>query len=103
MENLPLNMRRPLSMIVYADLYKSVDFLSNKKESFIAWICPQLKTQIVAPGETIYYENDLLQDVYFLKKGSANYVLPKHANQPFLEIMEKTSFGLIDFVAALLS
>ena len=75
----------------------------GKRERFISWMCPILKIKVTAPKECIFYENDLLDDVYFLKSGSCNYVLPRYSNHPFLRITEYTTFGHVDFVAALLS
>ena len=89
-------------MIIYKDLYDKVDFLKSKDKSFISWICPVLKTRVAAPVETIYYENDLLNVIYFMKKEQCNYVLPRYNNTTFLKIVEQTCFGLVDFAAAML-
>ena len=102
-DELPVLMRRPLSMLIYQNVYKNVDFLIGKSEEFIAWICPILKVRVISPQETIYYENEALSNVYFLKSGPCNYVLPAYNSEPFLRIEPNTSFGLIDFIAALLS
>ena len=102
-ETLPLDLRRPLSMLVYQDVYKSVDFLKDKSDAFISWICPILKVRVAAPNESIYYENDELKEIYFIKNGSCSYVLPKYGNTAFIKICDHTSFGLIDFVAAIFS
>ena len=40
--DLPLELRRPLSMHIYKDFYSKVDFLKGKREFFISWICPIL-------------------------------------------------------------
>lgn len=67
----------------------------------MAWICPILKTRVTAPAETIFYENDSLDYIYFLKSGTCNYVLPKYMNSPFIRINKHSNFGLVDFIAAL--
>ena len=54
------------------------------------------------PQELIYYEGDELNQIYFLKKGSCEYVLPKYDNAPYIRILEHSCFGLIDFIVALL-
>ena len=69
-EELPVEMRRPLSMLIYESLYENVDFLIGKQERFISWMCPLLQVRVTAPKEIIYYENDVLSNVYFLKSGS---------------------------------
>ena len=38
-----------------------------------------------------------------MQKGSCSYVLLSYSNQPFLQIVEGTCFGLIDIVAACMS
>ena len=88
-------------MIIFKDLYNDVAFLSDKSRTFISWICPLMTSRIAEPKEKLYYENDELNDIFFLKKGSCNYVLPRFSNTPFIRIVEHTEFGLVDFVAAL--
>ena len=53
-----------------------------------------------APGEFIFYEDELIENIYFIKGGSANYVLPQFFNQPYINLEESSYFGLIDIVAA---
>lgn len=77
-EDLPIDLRKPLSKEIYKNLYTSVEFLKTKDDTFIAWICPAFKTRVAAPIESIYYENDVLDCIYFLKKGTCNIVLPRY-------------------------
>lgn len=57
---------------------------------------------MAGPNEVIYYEDDALEHVYFLKSGRCNYVLPMYQNTPYIHIEKFTSFGLIDIIVALL-
>ena len=66
-EELPPELRKPLSMLIYKDLYTNVAFLKGKHDNFISWICPLMKSRVALPNENIYYENDELRDVFFLK------------------------------------
>ena len=100
-EDLPLELRKPLSMLIFQELYENVEFLKNKSPNFLAWICPLMTSRVAQPNEIIYYENDDLNEIFFLKSGSCNYVLPRFGNTPFIKIVECTCFGLVDFVAAL--
>lgn len=102
MDSLPLNLKTPLSIAVYKDLYRNVDFLKNKTPQFIGWICPLLRSRVATPDEVIYYEGDELQHVYFLKSGQCKYVLPKYANTPYIQIVDHSCFGLIDIIVALM-
>ena len=101
-EDLPLDLKTPLSISIYREVYTNVDFLKNKSSDFIVWICPLLKTRVAGPNEVIYYEGDALECIYFIKSGQCNYVLPMYANTPYIEIVEHTCFGLIDIIVALL-
>lgn len=103
MKDLPIDLRRPLSMYVYKEVHENVEFLSGRDVKFISWICPLLKTRVAGPNESIYYENDYVQSIFFLKNGACNYVLPKYSNTPFLRIVEHTLFGIADFITALLA
>jgi hypothetical protein len=61
-----------------------------------------LKTRVAFPKELIYYEGDELNHVFFLKRGSCQFVLPKYENQPYIHILEHSCFGLLDFIVAML-
>jgi hypothetical protein len=100
--DLPHNLRTPISIYVYKNLYNKVDFLKNKDGQFIAWICPLLKSRIATSDEVIYYEGDPLENVYFLKTGQCFYVLPKYGNTPYIRIEDHTCFGLTDIIVALM-
>ena len=101
-EELPLDLRRPLSIAIYSSFYSNVDFLKGKGSQFIEWFCPTIKTRFASSNECIYYDNDQLSTIYFLKKGTCYFNLPRFLNTPFIEVIENTCFGLIDFIAALL-
>ena len=54
--------------------------MKNKKEEFISWICPLLKTVVASPLEYVYYEGDKIMHIYFLKDGGCDFVLPKYTS-----------------------
>lgn len=66
LDDLPYRLRIRTTMYLYRDAYESVEFLKNEKsENFLAWICPLL-TQIFIPmDQYVYYETDLIHEVYF--------------------------------------
>lgn len=101
-EDLPLTLKQELVRYVYEQVYTNVDFLKTKSSLFISWICPVLKTWATSPSEFIYYEGDVITRIFFVKSGSCDFVLPKYLNQPFLQIVEHTCFGVIDIVACCL-
>lgn len=99
-EELPLNLKHLISLHIYKEVYQKVDFLKSKKKSFISWICPLLKAVVASPLEYIFYEGDKINNIYFLKNGLCDYVLPKYTSQPFLQVINGTYFGVIDIIAA---
>jgi hypothetical protein len=66
LDDLPYRLRIRTTMYLYRDAYENVEFLNNEKsENFLAWICPLL-TQIFIPmDQYVYYETDLIHEVYF--------------------------------------
>ena len=100
--DLPLDLKTPLSIHIYEEVYTQVDFLKNKDLRFISWICPILKTRVAAPNEYIFYEGDPVTRIYFVKSGACNYVLPKYANSAYIKVLSNSMFGFFDIVATLL-
>ena len=48
----------------------------------------------------VYYETDLINEVYFQSKGYAGFALPFRNNIIYIEIHNGNQFGEIDFVAS---
>lgn len=69
---------------MYKEVYEGIDFLKGRNKMFISWICPLLQTRAVSPQEFIYYECDIINQIYFMHKGSCSYVMLSYSNQPFL-------------------
>ena len=64
---LPLDLKTPLSIYIYEEVYTQVDFLKNKELRFISWICPLFKMRVAASNEYIFYEGDPITKIYFVK------------------------------------
>lgn len=77
-EDLPIDLKKPLSIHIYEDIYMRVEFLKDKDHRFISWICPLLKFRVAAPNEYIFYEDDPVTEIYFVKSGVCDYVLPRY-------------------------
>jgi hypothetical protein len=101
--DLPLDMRRPLSLIIYDEFIRNFDFLKDKTVHFTSWICPILRPRVCGPNELITHENDVAEKVYFLRRSNCYYVLQKFALTPYICVVESTSFGLEDFIATIIS
>ena len=44
---LPHNLRIEVSLYIHEETYKNISFLKGKSTSFIAWVCPLLKTYMI--------------------------------------------------------
>lgn len=88
-------------MYLYKSAWDKVDFLKQmQSENFLAWICPLL-TQVFIPMDMyVYYETDVINEVYFQTKGFAGFVLPFKQNIVYIEINDGDQFGEIDFDAS---
>lgn len=86
LESLPFRMKISLIMILYKEQYGNVRFLRNMDENFLGWVCPLLKQEFVLVEQYIYYETDLINDVYFMPSGTAGFVLPLKCNKVYIEI-----------------
>lgn len=78
-------------------------YLNNQDENFLGWICPLLRQTFMPVEEYIYYESDSIENIFFLVKGSAGYVIPFKRNVVYIEIEQGNLFGEIDIVNAALT
>ena len=101
-EELPHKLRVELSVYLYKDLYSKIFFLQDKSSSFLAWICPLFKPVMFGINQYIYFEGDDISCIYFLKKGSCGFVLPKHNNFKFIDIGHGNTFGAVDIIGSIL-
>ena len=92
-------MKNELSIHIYETLYKEVDFLREKSENFISWICPMMKGFVTTPNEYVFYEGDEISRIYFLRSSCCYYVLPKYSNSKYIRISKGSYFGIIDIIA----
>ena len=98
-EELPHNLKTELSIYLYEKTYTKVDFLKSKSGSFLAWVCPQLKSFVTTPNEYIYCEADEIEKLFFVKEGNCSFVLPKFMNCGYIKIKEGSMFGTLDIIA----
>lgn len=81
---LPQDLRLEVSLFIYEDTFKQLEFLQNRPVSFITWICPLLRPMILNKDQYVFFEGDDIACIYFLKKGDAGYVLPRHKNVKYV-------------------
>jgi CRP-like cAMP-binding protein len=87
-------------MIIYKKTYSKIEFLKYRSSNFVSWICPLLKSILIQQGSYIFYENDPIEEIYFLCEGSAGFVLPFRRNIVYVEIEEGDEFGHSDIFEA---
>ena len=97
-ESLPLTLKTKVNMCIYKGMYEKINFLSQMNELFITWICPLLKPRVVASQQYVYLDNDVIDSIYFLTRGTAGFVLKLKKNIVYIEINEGDDFGQVDLV-----
>lgn len=99
-EKLPISIRHKVNMVLHKKTYSKIEFLRLRSSNFITWICPLLKQMMFQQGSYIYYENDPIEEIYFLSEGAAGFVLPFRRNIVYVEIEEGDEFGHSDIFEA---
>jgi CRP-like cAMP-binding protein len=84
-------------MHIFKDHYENVDFLKNQSHSFLGWVMPLLTQEYVPAEQYLYYETDIITDIYFMTHGVAGFVLPFRKNIVYIELNKGDCFGEIDF------
>lgn len=102
LDALPNNLRIEVSLYLHEETYKHLNFLHDKSMSLVAWICPLLKTYLIAEDEYVYFEGDEVLNIHFVKDGSCGYVLPKYENSKFIDIPSGLDFGIEDIMGSIL-
>jgi len=87
-------------MYVYKDAYTTIQFLKKSSENFLTWVCPLLKQSIIAADQVLFYESDIIEDIYFQLNGLSGYVIPFDTNVVYIQIENGDKFGDIDFIAS---
>lgn len=102
LDELPHNLKIETSLFVHKDVYRSIDFLKERSSLFICWICPLFKPSLVLQNQHIYFEQDEIHNIYFLKKGGSSFVLPNYQSVRYIDIVVGSQFGIIDIIGSLL-
>ena len=87
-------------MYVYREAYSTLQFLKGGSENFLTWVCPLLKQTLVNADQIVYYESDIIEDIYFQLDGLSAFVVPFDGNVVYIEIENGDTFGDIDFIAS---
>lgn len=101
-EDLPHQLKIDVSLFLHEQTYMKIDFLKSRTSYFKAWICPLLKPALVTENQYVYFEEDEVTQIYFLKNGDCGFVLPKFNNSRYISINNGNYFGVIDIIGSLL-
>ena len=93
-ESLPQDLRIEVSLFVFEETFKQIDYFKERPIAFIAWICPLLKPQVKSMDNYVYFEGDEITCIYFLKYGLAGYVLPRYQNLMYVRLSQGCYFGV---------
>ena len=78
----------------------NIHFMKGRPKDFVATVGSLLRPFRVEPGELIYQAGEPVLELYFLSKGSAEFVLPQCHDLPFMLLQEGDVFGVMDLVPA---
>ena len=84
MTELSHKLKLEVSLFIHENTYKRIEFFKGKTAAFIAWICPLLKSQLFPDNAYIFFEGDDVNNIHFLIKGKAGFVLPKYKNTVYI-------------------
>ena len=84
--------------LIHKDSISTINFLMYKPENFVAWICPLLKATFIQDSHFIQNEEEIIESIFFLKKGHAGYVLQFIRNIVYIELHQGDDFGQIDIM-----
>jgi hypothetical protein len=101
-EELPHQLKIEVSLFLHEKTYKKIPYLIGRADSFKAWICPLLKPLLISERQNVYFEDDEIVSIYFLKQGDCGFVLPKHDNVKYIQIETGQNFGIIDIIGSIL-
>ena len=59
-----------------------------------------MKPLIINKDQNVFFEGDDIACIYFLKKGDAGYVLPRHKNVMYVKLNPGSHFGVVDIVGS---
>lgn len=98
LNELPLNLRIELSVIMHKNLVSGIEFFRNKPIAFIALIGPFLKPFHIGENEYIFHEEEYADEMYFIKEGSVSMVLKEYSNFEYITIDKGYYFGEVDLL-----
>lgn len=98
-DELPSKIKETLLVRMFEDFIENLKFFQGKSKKFIFKVIFLLKPIRMIKGEYIIFEGDYVQEVFFIKKGSASVNLSAKYNE--LKILELRRFEYFGDILAL--
>ena len=103
MNELPYRLKVDLSYYIFKRHCEDIPWLYSIKKKhrkdFIADIGPRFQPKLVRIGGYIYEEGDPVNEIYFLTKGFAGFVIPKYNDMVIVTLTKGDNFGIMDLIS----
>ena len=97
LQELPNKLRLELSQIMHDSVIQKIYFFKNQQNDFIAYVTPLLKSVKFSQNDYLYKCNDIIDEMYFIIKGTIILCLGKEYKEKELkEIKKYRNFGEIE-------
>jgi hypothetical protein len=63
-------------------------------------MCPLLKPSMYTQNQFFFMDNEGINEIFFLIRGKASFVLPRFKNAQYIKINLGNHFGIIDIVGS---
>jgi hypothetical protein len=84
LEVLPTKLKIDLSYIILKNLVSKIPFFKKRDKYFVVYVTQLLRPMKILKGGYIYESGEPADNIYFLIKGSAAFVLHDFQDAPFL-------------------
>lgn len=73
-------LRTTIALHLYKDLVKTVPFFAGSDVRFLGKVCLALETAVYLPGDTIIYMDDVGKEMFIVRKGLVEILIPDAEN-----------------------
>lgn len=73
-------LRTTIALHLYKDLVKTVPFFAGSDQRFLGKVCLALETAVYLPGDTIIYCDDIGKEMFIVRKGLVEILIPEPGN-----------------------
>jgi len=97
LQELPNKLRIELSQIMHDKVVQSLYFFKEQPSDFFAYVAPLLKPVKFSQNDFLYKEEDIIDEMYFVIKGTIIFCLDKkYGEKEIKEIKKNNNFGEIE-------